>query len=193
MVGGVLRGRERVGIGRDHGGVLGERRDDVVALADPGEQDRRSTTLRGLVRRLPSAVALPCRSRGRAATISTVRARIERSSASERCSTYQRSSSIRSRPRQRGAAVDLGPAGDPGPDGQAAALTRGVLQDLALERRAAARRSPCRRGPRSTGWAARRASSAAAARPTRVIRSSPSAIARPAPVNSAPLTIVRSL
>ena len=42
MVRGVLGGRERVGVSRDHGRVLGERRDDVVALADPGEEDRRA-------------------------------------------------------------------------------------------------------------------------------------------------------
>jgi hypothetical protein len=35
----VLRRRERVGVGRHHRRVLGERRHDVVALADAGEQD----------------------------------------------------------------------------------------------------------------------------------------------------------
>ena len=40
------------------------------------------------------------------------------------------------RPRQRGAAVDLGPAGDPGLDREAAALALGVLVDLGLDRRA---------------------------------------------------------
>ena len=39
VVGGVLRRRQRVGVSGNHGRVLGERRDDVVALAHPGEQD----------------------------------------------------------------------------------------------------------------------------------------------------------
>ena len=48
VVRGVLRRRERVRVGRDDGRVLGERRDDVVALADAGQQDRlrRSAAIR---------------------------------------------------------------------------------------------------------------------------------------------------
>ena len=45
---------------------------------------------------------------------SGVRSRIFRSTRAERCSTYQTSSSIRSCPRQRRAAVDLRPPGQPG-------------------------------------------------------------------------------
>ena len=37
VMGGVLGRSERVGIGGDHGGVLGKGGDDVVALAHPGE------------------------------------------------------------------------------------------------------------------------------------------------------------
>ncbi len=39
VVGGVLRGRQRAHVGRDHGRVLREGGDDVVALADAGQQD----------------------------------------------------------------------------------------------------------------------------------------------------------
>ena len=38
VVGRILRGRQRVGIGRHDDRVLGKRRDDVVALAHSGEQ-----------------------------------------------------------------------------------------------------------------------------------------------------------
>ena len=40
VMGGVLGRRQRVGVRGDHGGVLGERGDDVVPLADPGQEDR---------------------------------------------------------------------------------------------------------------------------------------------------------
>jgi hypothetical protein len=39
MVGGVLGGRERVGVGRDRDRQLRERRDERVALADAGDED----------------------------------------------------------------------------------------------------------------------------------------------------------
>ena len=39
VMGGVLGRRERVGISRYHGRVLGESGDDVIALAHPGEED----------------------------------------------------------------------------------------------------------------------------------------------------------
>ena len=90
-----------------------------------------------------------------------------------------------------GAAVDLRPAGDPRLDREPAALALVVLLDLHRQRRARADqrhlaaqhvdevRQLVERGPRSSA-------------PTRVMRESPALIARPAPMCSAPSTIVRS-
>ena len=68
----------------------------------------------------------------------TVFARMRRSSDSERCSTYQTSSSMRSGHGQRGAALDLGPAGDARPHLEPAPLALGVAVDLLLHGRARA-------------------------------------------------------
>ena len=68
-VGGVARGRERVGIGGDRERVLGERADDVVALADAGEQDRGAlAAIAALSHRRPArGTARACRRAGRGA------------------------------------------------------------------------------------------------------------------------------
>ncbi len=59
---GVLRGGERVRVGGDRERVAGERADDVVALPDAGEQDRR-----GELRPLSHGSARACRSAARGA------------------------------------------------------------------------------------------------------------------------------
>ncbi len=92
---------------------------------------------------------------------SGVRSRIVRSTSGERCSTYQTSSSMLLGPGERGAAVDLRPAGEAraARRADAAAARRTARPGSAAS--GAARSATCRRGRRSRAAAARRSTCAA--------------------------------
>ena len=124
----------RAGWGRPRSTVAcwANARDDVVALADAREQD-------GYIGSPAIRPSPPCRGPSPPSTsIRDVRARILRSSRSERCSTYQRSSSMRSLHGSDARPLTCAQPVMPGLDLQPAALALGVLVDLHLDRRARA-------------------------------------------------------
>ena len=114
-----VRGRAREAQGR----LLGLRRDPAAGGAVLG---RGRVAPRG---RLAAIQPVPPN------TIRTVRHRISRSSAQRPVLDVPEVELDALVPRQRGAAVDLRPAGDPGLDREAAALARRVLLDLHRHRR----------------------------------------------------------
>ena len=123
-------GASGLGSAGDDRRVLGERRDDVVALARAGQHDGAASD-----RVLPSAGLALVEPVAAARASRAVRARISRSSAAMRCSMYQRSSSMRSAHGSDARPLTCAQPVMPGLDGEPPALAVGVLRDLHRDRR----------------------------------------------------------